>query len=279
MVACNGFACVIFISCLLQSVEAFVFQHSSLFSSRSNLMRKSDTFQMASKYLGEKPVFIAGGSSGVGLEVIKLLSKMGTPVKVLVRREDAIPMLKAMPGVEVQLGDALDEAKVQECMNGCVAAVTTLGGAPAEGTATRVDYLGNSNVIEQAGILGVERVILVTSVGCGPTVDAIPVDVYRLLKDALDAKTKAEKELKTYTLSDWTILRPGGLKSDSPTGKAIFTKDKLASGSVDRADVAELIVQCLGTEGIFTRRELTIIDPTISDKDYKYEPFNINNAD
>lgn len=46
-------------------------------------------------------------------------------------------------------------------MTGCVAAITTLGGKAAEGQ-QRIDYIGNSNVIEQAGILGVERIILVT---------------------------------------------------------------------------------------------------------------------
>ena len=46
-------------------------------------------------------------------------------------------------------------------MQGCIAAITTLGGKPADGK-ERIDYIGNSNVIEQAGILGVERIILVT---------------------------------------------------------------------------------------------------------------------
>ena len=52
----------------------------ALVSSRSMTM-------MASKYLGKSPVFIAGGSNGVGLEVLKQLSSMGTPVHVLARRE------------------------------------------------------------------------------------------------------------------------------------------------------------------------------------------------
>ena len=48
-----------------------------------------------------------------------------------------------------------------QCMTGCVAAITTLGGKSEDGQ-QRIDYIGNSNVIEQAGILGVERIILVT---------------------------------------------------------------------------------------------------------------------
>lgn len=37
-----------------------------------------------------------------------------------------------------------------------------IGGQPEPGQTVRVDYAGNSNVIEQAGILGVERIILIT---------------------------------------------------------------------------------------------------------------------
>lgn len=86
----------------------------------------------------------------------------GTPVKVLVRNAEKVSVLSHLPGVTIEIGDALDEAAVQKCMSGCIAAITTLGGQPADGTGQRVDYAGNSNVIEQAGILGVERIILLT---------------------------------------------------------------------------------------------------------------------
>ena len=42
---------------------------------------------MASKYLGKSPVLVAGGSNGVGLEIVKQLTQLGTPVHALVRRE------------------------------------------------------------------------------------------------------------------------------------------------------------------------------------------------
>jgi uncharacterized protein YbjT (DUF2867 family) len=229
---------------------------------------------MSSKYLGKDPVFVAGGSSGVGLELIKKLSAKGTPVHVLVRRKDAEVFLGTLPGVKVSLGDAMDASAVQKCMEGCVAAVTTLGGQPAAGQAERVDYAGNSNVIEQAGILGVERIVLVTSVGCGNTRGAIPNHIYLALESALEAKNRAERDLKMYTNLDWTIIRPGGLKSDPPTGKAILTEDILASGSICREDVAELIVQVLASPGVCTRRELTAVDPTFS-PDYNYQPFRL----
>ena len=42
---------------------------------------------MTSKYLGKSPVFVAGGSNGVGFEIVKQLTQLGTPVHALVRRE------------------------------------------------------------------------------------------------------------------------------------------------------------------------------------------------
>ncbi len=75
-------------------------------------------------------------------------------------------------------------------------------------------------------------------------------------------------------LQDWTIIRPGGLKSDHPTGKAILTEDIMASGSVDRADVADVVIKVLGTEGKCTRREFTVVDPTYN-PEYDYKPFII----
>eukprot|EP01031_Cornospumella_fuschlensis_P028823 gene28823-34791_t len=227
---------------------------------------------MNSRFLGKSPIFVAGGSSGVGYELVRRLSQRGTPVKVLVRRPDALEYLKLLPGVTPQLGDALDADAVQKCMEGCVAAVTTLGGQPIAGQVERVDYAGNSNVIEQAGILGVERIVLVTSVGCGPTITAIPNYVYRTLQGALEAKSKAERDLKMYTNLDWTIIRPGGLTNDPPSGKAILTEDILASGSVSREDVAEVILKVLGSTGQCTRREFTVVDPKYS-PEYSYVPF------
>lgn len=211
-------------------------------------------------YLGAGPIFVAGGSSGVGLEIVKQLCAAGSPVKALVRRPEAKTMLEEMKGVTAVLGDAKDEAAVQSCMEGCVAAVTTLGGKTDDGV--RIDYIGNSNVIEQAGILGCERIILVTSVGCGPTKGAVSPQVYAVLEEALIAKDKAERDMKLYTNLDWTIIRPGGLKSEPATGEAVLTEDTSVSGVINREDVASLVVKCLASDGKATRKELTALDPT-----------------
>lgn len=149
---CVTLICVTILAQLCEGFQA---------SSRIGLTMSS-RLHMSSKYLGKEPVFVAGGTSGLGLDVVHKLSALGTPVRALVRREDAREYLQTLPGVTVIMGDALDESAVQNAMTGCVAAITTLGGKPNDPQSVRVDYEGNSNVIEQAGILGVERIILVT---------------------------------------------------------------------------------------------------------------------
>ena len=45
-------------------------------------------FVSMKSYLGKAPVFVAGAGSGVGFEVCKQLSALGTPVQALVRTAD-----------------------------------------------------------------------------------------------------------------------------------------------------------------------------------------------
>lgn len=88
--------------------------------------------------------------------------------------------LPTIAGVSAVLCDALDLKGVEAALDGCDAAITTLGGVPEGDESQRVDYVGNRNVIESAGILGITRVVLVTSVGCGSSREAISDQVYQV---------------------------------------------------------------------------------------------------
>jgi hypothetical protein len=114
---------------------------------------------LPSKY---EKVFVAGGSKGVGHLIVQKLSKKGTKVVALVRKEESKQKMDAIEGVTALLGDAFNREDVENAMSGCDAAITTLGGKTGE---RRIDYEGNSNVIESAGVLGVHRILLVTSIG------------------------------------------------------------------------------------------------------------------
>jgi len=83
----------------------------------------------------------------------------------------------------------------------------------------------------------------------------------QVLEKALKAKTLAENMLlKYYTNSEWTVIRPGGLKSEAATGSAILTENTKAAGVIHRADVADLVVQALNSPST-VRKILTAVDP------------------
>jgi len=207
-------------------------------------------------------VFVAGGSRGVGHAIVNKLSSDGVQVVALVRSNEAAEELNKMEGVTTVIGDAFDYKTVENAMDGCDAAITTLGGS-VKADGKRIDYDGNSNVIEAAGILGVTRVILVTSVGCGDSKDAPPPAVYETLKDVLAAKERAENVLiKYYTNMNWTIIRPGGLKSEAATGEAILSEDNMAIGTIHREDLANLVVEALSSANT-ERKVLSAVDPSI----------------
>ena len=242
-------------------VKSTSHRHAS--SPATGLRMAGDDAAAACKY---SKVFVAGGSRGVGRAVVDRLLSAGSQVVALVRTDEAEAELSALDGVTVARGDAFDYKAVEGAIDGCDAAVTTLGQGtdPVGEDGRRVDYVGNNNVIEAAGILGVTRVVLVSSIGCGSSKEAAPPSVFEVLRDTLAAKERAENVLiKYYTNMNWTIVRPGGLKSEPATGTAILTENNLAIGSIHREDVADLVVQALNS-GNTERKILSAVDPEIS---------------
>jgi uncharacterized protein YbjT (DUF2867 family) len=222
------------------------------------MMSSSSSSSSSSLY---KKVFVAGGSRGVGREIVSKLASRGTKVVALVRNEQSKAELEKLVGVTAVLGDALNQKDVEAAMDGCDAAITTLGGSTDD---RRVDYEGNNNVIESAGILGIPRIMLVTSIGCGSSRQAAPPSVFEVLKVVLAAKEKAENILiDFYTNVNWTIIRPGGLISEPMTGRAILTEDNTAIGSIHREDVAALVLQALDSPNT-ERKILSAVDPSIT---------------
>lgn len=49
----------------------------------------------------------------------------------------------------------------------------------------------------------------------------------------------------TGSTMQWTIIRPGGLKSEPGTGSGILTEDRSICGAINREDVADLVIKAL----------------------------------
>ncbi|MEG4515846.1 MULTISPECIES: SDR family oxidoreductase [unclassified Microcoleus] len=189
-------------------------------------------------------IFLAGASRGVGLEIAKCLIAQNMQVTALLRSPATSTELEAM-GIKVVTGDALDAAAMEAAMAGgesIYAVISTIGGLPKDGE--RADYLGNKNLIDAAVKAGVPKFILVSSIGSGNSVGALPPQALETLRPVLIEKEKAENHLIASGMI-YTVIRPGGLKSEPATGNGILTEDCRVAGTIHRADVAQLVCQCL----------------------------------
>lgn len=191
-----------------------------------------------------RPVLIFGASRGVGLLLAQELRRRGTPVFAMLRSDAGRADLEAA-GVRIVNGDAFSVSDVAHAFAQPRVAcdvVSTLGGRDASGR--YVDDVGNVNVIDRAAAYGVERLVLVTSIGCG---DMAPYRSERAIAAfgaAVDAKTRAEAHMRR-TLPSGTAIRPGGLRSEPATGRGILTTDPEMHGFIHRADVADLVLRAL----------------------------------
>ncbi len=205
-------------------------------------------------------IFLAGASRGVGREIARLLRSQNQTVKALLRSNTTQPELEAL-GVEVVLGDALNPADGERAMAGegeITAVISTIGGLPSDGE--RSDFKGNKNLIDAAVKAKAKKFILVTSLGTGNSAAAIPPNALEALKPVLLEKEQAENYLIASGLP-YTIIRPGGLKSEPATGNGLLTTDPRVAGWIHRADVADLVCRCLASEQA-TGKTLAAVDRT-----------------
>ena len=203
-------------------------------------------------------ILIAGASKGVGFELAKYLREKGVDVVGMLRSDDAKARLEGI-GATVVKADALDGDTVRTAFSGAGsidAVACTVGGKP--GDAELADYPGAKNCIDAAKAAGIERFLLVSSIGAGETRQFLPPPLLERLGPTIDEKDKAEAYLRESGFK-FTVVRPGGLESDSATGNGILTETPSVLGGIDRADVAQLLARCLHF-GTAIGRTFTAVD-------------------
>ncbi|MEG4055541.1 MULTISPECIES: SDR family oxidoreductase [unclassified Microcoleus] len=218
-------------------------------------------------------IFLAGASRGVGLEIAKCLIAQNMQVTALLRSPATSIELEAM-GIKVVTGDALDAAAMEAAMAGgepIHAVISTIGGLPKDGE--RSDYLGNKNLIDAAVKAGVQKFILVSSIGSGNSAAALQPQVLQTLGPVLIEKEKAENHLIESGMI-YTVIRPGGLKSEPATGNGILTEDCRVAGTIHRADVAQLVCQCLVSDAA-NNKVLSAVDRQMLYGNPEFEVLNL----
>jgi uncharacterized protein YbjT (DUF2867 family) len=184
-------------------------------------------------------IAIVGGHGNIARLLIPILVDGGHQPVALVRNPDHTAELEGL-GAEVVFLDIeqSDEADFAKAFIGTDAVVFAAGGG-ADGNAERkktVDLGGSLKSIAGAKTAGVHRFVQISAIGVDEPLDD---DVDGGWQAYVDAKRDADIALRASDL-DWTIIRPGGLTDDDPTGEIVLA-DKVDRAQVPRADVAAVI--------------------------------------
>lgn len=188
-------------------------------------------------------VVIAGGHGQIAQHLHRLLISRGDTAVGLVRNPEHEADLQAI-GAQVVVLDLehTDERTVAQELEGADAAVFAAGAGPGSGIERKdtVDRAAADLFAAAAQRAGVRRYLLVSAMN----VDREPPpETSEVFAAYLQAKAASELALRTMDL-DWTVLRPGRLTNDEPTGAVSLGEDQ-ERGAVTRADVAAVLLALL----------------------------------
>mgnify|MGYP003149272349 CR=1 FL=1 len=186
-------------------------------------------------------ILVAGATGKTGLHFDRYLLDQGAVPTALVREDSDTSALPS--DVHLRQGDLTDlPGDVCAGMDAVVFAAGAGGSSSAKMT-DAVDRDGAIRLIDLARQAGVNRFVMLSSVGAdqvNPTGD---------LAHYLKAKHAADEHLKSSGLT-YAILRPVALTDDGPGGEPVLGEAVDRTASASRADVARLLAEAAVTGGL-----------------------------
>jgi uncharacterized protein YbjT (DUF2867 family) len=188
-------------------------------------------------------IVIAGGHGQIALQLERLLADEEHRVRALIRNPEHDDDVREA-GAEPVLADLeeLDVDALAEAVGAADAIVFAAGAGPGSGAQRKwaLDYAGAVKLMEVARRNGIDRYVIVSSVGADAEAeDDGGFGTY------LRAKGQADQKLAESGLA-YTIVRPGPL-TDGPGTGGIATD--AGRGEISRADVAAVLAEVLDTPG------------------------------
>jgi uncharacterized protein YbjT (DUF2867 family) len=194
-------------------------------------------------------VAVAGGHGRVALDLTRMLTAEGDPVRSLIRHSAQSGEVEAAGGEPLLCDlELASPAEIAEAIAGADAVVFAAGAGPGSGAARKetVDYGAAVKLIEAARAAGIRRYLMISTRRADPDHPGEEVfDAY------LRAKGRADAELARSGLI-YTIVRPGRLTDEPPTGR-VRVGESVGQGSIPRADVAAVLAVCLRSDQALDR--------------------------
>ena len=193
-------------------------------------------------------IAVAGAHGQIALLLNRVLADAGHEVVGLVRNPDHLDDVEASgAGAVVCDLETSHTDDVMAVIDGCDAVVFAAGAGPGSGAARKktVDHDAAVLLAEAARRAHAHRYVLISSAGVESVRGRADADDEDVFTTYLRAKLAAEDAVRATEL-EWTVVRPGHLTDDAPTGR-VRLEPGAEDGSVPRADVAA-VVAALVTE-------------------------------
>lgn len=185
--------------------------------------------------------FVAGATGGTGSQIVRQLVLRNIPVRAMVRDLDKARSILP-PEAELVVGDVLQSDRLAEAIGDSTVLLSATGAAPSMNPLGpyQVDYEGTKNLVDAAKAKGMQQFVLVSSLCTSQFFH--PLNLFWLI---LFWKKQAETYLQQSGLT-YTIVRPGGLRSDDNDSPIVMEKaDSLFEGSIPRSKVAQVCIEAL----------------------------------
>ena len=202
-------------------------------------------------------VLIAGANGHTGRLLVEYLAKNTShDPYAMVRDENQAGEMIELGAADVRVADL--EGEICSVMEGMGAVIFAAGSGSSTGPdkTISVDQEGAKKLVDAAKSSSISHFIMLSSIGAD--------DPQGPLEHYLSAKKEADDYLKNSGLT-YTIVRPGKLTFDEPTGKidAAEQIEILEDSSIPRADVAHVLAVSLDFDNVKNR----VFDILSGDKD------------
>ncbi|GAA4113301.1 SDR family oxidoreductase [Aquimarina addita] len=179
-------------------------------------------------------ILVAGATGTTGKQIIDALhSHTAFEPVAMIRKEEQKSQFEKK-GVKTVYGDLTqDISDVTKNIDKVIFAAGSKGKA-----LDAVDRKGAMKLIDASKKHRVDKFVMLSSMGADAPKKA------QELQDYLQAKRDADEYLSISGL-DYTIVRPGTLTNDVPTGKIKSAQKLDAQGEIPRGDVAKVLVDSL----------------------------------
>ncbi|HIV73567.1 MAG TPA: SDR family oxidoreductase [Candidatus Pseudogracilibacillus intestinigallinarum] len=196
-------------------------------------------------------VLVVGANGQIGKHLITYLNgHTSIEARAMIRDEVQASFFKEN-GAEVVVCDLEEDVPViAEAAKGCDALVFTAGSGPHTGKdkTLMVDLDGAVKTVEAAKVAGIKRYVMISSFD---TTRAAIQEAPEGFAPYVVAKHYADEWLRATDL-DYTIIHPGRLTNEEPTGK-VEAAEKVDRDEVARADVAKVILAVLEQDATIGR--------------------------